>query len=186
MVCKFRHPSADIVPQKSRKAEKRKATMEERIGMLDRAGIPYDPKWNIGTDPEFCDPFRVDSSEVFRAPWVRFATHGYQLGPHRGQWSVAALRDPRLPSWAAPWSAQGTDREAVTAGSRRWRSQTAGNAIQRDDSTPEGNAVADFPISLSLRESRPLGAGEGACAALPGRYRVRPSQKEGEDVEFPV
>ena len=105
-------------------------------------------------------------------------------------------------AWTALRFAQGTDREAVTDGSRRWRSQTAGNAIQRDDSTPKGvadirtraiwngsecsigpasnsirsirliqisatpsgNAVADFPISLSLRESRPLGAGEGTCA----------------------
>ena len=52
----------------------------------------------------------------------------------------------------APWLAQGTDREAVTDGSRRWRSQTAGNAIQTDDSTPEGpegNAVADFQTGNS-------------------------------------
>ena len=46
--------------------------------------------------------------------------------------------------------------------------------------------------ALSLRESRPLGAGEGALdngfacrlshwrVTLPGRYRVRPSRREGD------
>ena len=52
---------------------------------------------------------------------------------------------------------------------------------------PEGQRRSGFSdITLPPGESASRGRRGHVRAALPGRYRVRPSQKEGEDVEFPV
>ncbi len=40
---------------------------------------PFNMIRNIGTDPDFCDPFRVDSPEVLRDPWVANRAYGWRF-----------------------------------------------------------------------------------------------------------